>query len=189
MELTDPQGTPEWRSEAPITDEEWADAQRVVRRAVRTSLHCSIASTNDDGSAHVTAIGSLQLTDRGSGYYFDVFNTTLARNVLREPRVTIAAVDSGKLMWLRSLLRGKFAASPGLTLVATVGPPRPSTPEEVAGFHRLLGPLLRTRGGRTLWSRLPQVRDLSVHAIRPIRMGAMTRGGATSSSSPRRDAG
>ncbi|WGX97189.1 pyridoxamine 5'-phosphate oxidase family protein [Nocardioides sp. L-11A] len=155
-------------------DADWLLARRVVRRAVATSLHCSVASTNADGSAHVTPIGSVQLTAPGTGFYFDVFNRRLAENVARDPRVTIAAVDSGAVMWGRSLLRGRFVRPPGVLLVGTVGPARASTPAEVTRFHRVLGPLLRTPGGRALWGTLPRVRDLSVESVHPVRLGTMT---------------
>ncbi|MDQ6525113.1 pyridoxamine 5'-phosphate oxidase family protein [Nocardioides sp. LHD-245] len=164
----------------PLGDADWLLARRTVRRAVATSLHCSIASTNADGSAHVTPIGSVQLTGPGTGFYFDVFNCRLAENVDRDPRVTIAAVDSGALMWLRSLLRGRFVRPPGVLLVGTVGPARASTAAEQARFHRVLGPLVRTPGGRAMWGTLPRVRDLSVESIRPLRLGPMTGSGPSS---------
>ncbi|BBZ04433.1 hypothetical protein MCHIJ_38700 [Mycolicibacterium chitae] len=159
-----------------ITETQWRTARHVVRRAVRSSLHCSIASRNPDGSPHVTPIGSVLLDhDIGTAWYFDVFNTRLAANVDADPRVTILAVDSGRGLWLRALATGVFAAPPGIRLIGAVGPPRPSTPAEVARFHRTIGPLLHTRGGRTAWGRLARVRDIQVDSVDPISIGTMTR--------------
>ena len=157
-----------------ITSEDWTIARTVVRRALRSTLHCSIASTNPDGSAQVTPIGSVLLNGVGSGLYFDIFNKQLAANVDRDPRITIVAVDAGRIRWLRSLLRGRFASPPGVRLSGTVGPARPSTPEEVARFHRIAGPLLRTRGGRLMWSRLPRVRDVTLDQVSTLSIGRMT---------------
>jgi hypothetical protein len=159
-----------------MTPDEWDLVRRTVRRGVRSGLHCAVASRNADGSAHVTPIGSLVLTDFGQGFYFDILNRDLARNLREDPRVTVLAVDSSRWMWARSLIKGTFVRPPGVRLTAEVGPPRPSTPEEIKQFHRVLGPLLHTRGGQRLWSRLPRVRDLRITAVTPIRVGAMDTG-------------
>ena len=158
-----------------IAENHWFTAKDVVRRAVRTSLHCSIASTNADGSSHVTPIGSVLLGDIGEAIYFDVFNKRLAGNIERHPRVTILAVDSGRLMWLRSLARNQFVAEPGVRLIGVVGPARESTPTEIHRFQSVVGPLLRTRGGQTLWGRLPRVRDVTVEDVELLSVGPMTR--------------
>ncbi|MDR2281184.1 MAG: pyridoxamine 5'-phosphate oxidase family protein [Gordonia sp. (in: high G+C Gram-positive bacteria)] len=157
-----------------ITDRQWTQARQITRRAVRSSLHCSIASVNADGTAHVTPIGSLLLGSLGHGIYFDVFNARLSANVDGRPEVTILAVDSGPMVWGRALLSGRFARPPGIRLIGTVGPRRPSSPEEIARFHRAVGPLLRTRGGAAAWASLTRVRDLHVNRIEKIRMGQLT---------------
>jgi uncharacterized protein len=157
-----------------ISETEWTMARRVVARARRTSLHCSIASANPDGTPHVTPIGSLVLGDIGTGLYFDIFNRQLASNVAINPRVTILAVDSGRIMWGRSLLKAKFVEPPGIRLVGTISAPRNSRPDEVDRFHRALGPLLRTPGGRDLWGALPRVRDITVERVCALSIGTMT---------------
>lgn len=164
-----------------ISDEQWALVRRIVPRTIRSSLHCSIASLNPDGSPHVTPIGSFLPTAKGQGVYFDAFNAQLATNVGRDPRVTILAVDSGVLRWARSLLAGRFVSPPGIRLVGTVGPQRRSTPQEIQRFHRIVGPLLRTRGGALMWKSLPLVRDVTIERVVPIRMGAMTSGSGPAS--------
>ncbi|QRY63264.1 pyridoxamine 5'-phosphate oxidase family protein [Gordonia sp. PDNC005] len=157
-----------------ITDRQWTQARQITRRAVRSSLHCSIASVNADGTAHVTPIGSLLLGSLGHGIYFDVFNARLSANVDGRPEVTILAVDSGRMVWGRALLSGRFSRPPGIRLIGTVGPRRPSSPEEIARFHRAVGPLLRTRGGAAAWASLTRVRDVHVNRIEKIRMGQLT---------------
>jgi hypothetical protein len=148
--------------------------RRTVAHSITSGLHCAIASRNPDGSAHLTPIGSVILTDLGNGFYFDMFNRQLAHNLDTDPQVTILAVDSGKLMWLRSLLKGTFVRPPGVRMTAEVTQPRPSTREEIKQFYRVVGPMLRTRGGQLLWGRLPSVRDLRIKTITPLSIGAMT---------------
>jgi len=157
-----------------INEREWTQARLVTRRAVRSCLHCSIASVNADGSAHVTPIGSLLLGPLGRGIYFDVFNARLSANVDRCPEVTILAVDSGPMLWSRALMRGRFSRPPGIRLVGAVGPQRSSSPDEIARFHRTVGPLLRTKGGAAAWASLTRVRDVRVDRIETIRMGSLT---------------
>lgn len=160
----------------PVTPDEWALVRRTVALSIRSGLHCAIASRGPDGSPHLTPIGSVVLTDVGKGFYFDIFNRELACNLAADPTVTILAVDSGRLMWLRSLLKGTFVRPPGVRMLAEVGQPRPSTPDEIRQFHRVVGPMLRTRGGQLLWSRLPRVRDLRITTIIPLSTGTMTSG-------------
>jgi hypothetical protein len=157
-----------------VTPEEWDVVRRTVRLSVRSGLNCTIGSRNADGSVHLTPIGSLILTDLGRGFYFDIFNTQLARNLADDPRVSILAVDSAKPMWLRSLVKGGFVRPPGVRLTGTVGAPRPSTATEIRKFHRVVGPLLRTPGGRLLWGRLPTARDVRIDSVVPVRTGTMT---------------
>jgi hypothetical protein len=156
--------------------DDWSVIRRTVRRSVQSSLHCAVTSVNPDGSAHVTPIGSLVLTGIGQGYYFDVFNRELSRNLDRDPRVTILAVNSGKRLWLESLLRGRFVSLPGVRLVATVGSPRPATEEEIQRWRRSISPALRTPGGRAMWGfTSARARDILVAAIAPVTLGSMTK--------------
>jgi hypothetical protein len=159
-----------------MSEQTWTTTRRIVRNSARTSLHCTITSTNADGSAHATPIGSVILTEPGRGYYFDIFNRQLSRNLDRDPRATILAVDSSKYLWSRSLLRGRFLRPPGVRLTTTISPCRRATPEEVARWHHFVGPLLHTRGGRLLWGfTCANVRDITVNDVVAINLGPMTR--------------
>ena len=82
----------------------WRSARAVVRRARTSSLHCAIASIDANGSPHVTPIGSVMLGDPGQAIYLDVFNVALGRNLDRDPRCSVLAVDSTKLTWARALI-------------------------------------------------------------------------------------
>lgn len=157
-----------------IDQDSWDEARRTVRRGLRSSLHCSIASINDDGSAHVSPIGSVILTSPTKGMYFDVFAGRLSRNIDRDPRITVLAVDSSIKFWLRSLAKGRFAASPGIRLIGTAGPRRPATEQEAQRFRQAVRPLRHLKGHDLLWANMGSVRDLDFESIRPIRLGAMT---------------
>lgn len=161
-----------------ISDDQWSAVRSILRKANGSSLHASIASANADGSAHVTPIGSLMLGAKGVGMYLDVFNSGLAANVDRDPRVSILVVDSRKVMWLRSLLGGAFVACPGVRLIGSVGPARPTTPAEIDRFGRHIGPLRRTRGARAMWGSLHTARDVTITRAQNLNLGPMTKAAA-----------
>ena len=152
----------------------WDRGVAVLRQGMSTSLHCSIASINEDGSPHVTPIGSLQITGLGTGMYFDVFNKTLARNIDRDPRVTILAVNSSKLFWLKMLAEGRFREYPGVRLVATIGQRRTSTAREQARFLQRVKRVRRLKGYRALWSEVGFARDVQFTDVAFVRIGKTT---------------
>ena len=50
---------------------------------------------------------------------------------------------------------------------------------EITTFHRVVGPLRHTPGGRLLWGSLPSARDVRIDAVIPIRTGTMTEASAS----------
>jgi hypothetical protein len=149
----------------------------VFSAAFATSFHFAIATVGADGQPHVTPIGSVLLTDPGRGFYFEEFPTTLPRNLRRDPRVSILAVNSGRGLWLRALVMGRFAAPPAIRLHGrVVGGPREATAQELARWQRRVRLLRRLRGHALLWGRLRRVRDLEIDAAEPVRLGSMTEG-------------
>jgi hypothetical protein len=154
----------------------WAQVRHTVARSRTSTLHCAIASINADGSPHVTPIGSVALGRPGEAYYLDVFNVSLGRNLDRDPRCEVMAVDSHLSTWLGALLGGRFTSPQGVRLIGTAGPARPATDAEVERFRRAVRPALLTRGGRALWGRSDRyrARDLAFHAVVPVRVPRMT---------------
>ena len=116
------------------------------------------------------------LGDPGQAIYLDVFNVALGRNLDRDPRCSVLAVDSTKLTWARALLPGHFDTPPGVRLVGTVGPSRPSTPEERARFRRAVRSAMHTKGGRRMWGDHERLRsrDMTVTGVIPVRIPTMT---------------
>jgi len=150
---------------------EWKSARDTVIRAG----FCAVASVNADGSPHLTPIGSLWLEkEPGRATMFQRFTRRLPENADREERVCILATRNDAWFWLRALWRGRFDALPGVRLIARLGPPRPAKPEEIARFHDRMGLFRRTRGFRMLWQDLRVARDVSIEAVLPVQIGAMT---------------
>ncbi|MGK2950610.1 MAG: pyridoxamine 5'-phosphate oxidase family protein [Acidimicrobiales bacterium] len=162
----------------PLDPDVWRTVRRTLARGQRTSLHCAIASTAPDGRAYVSPIGSVRLGPAGTGTYLDVFNAQLRRNLEHDPRVTVMAVDSGLVTWVRALVTGRFATSPGVRLLGEAGPARPASDDEKQAFQRSVRPALLTRGGRAMWGRFDDVvaRDLTFTDVVPVRIGSTTAG-------------
>jgi uncharacterized protein len=88
--------------------------------------------------------------------------------------VSILAVRSGAWFWLRALVRGRFSAPPAVRLSGVVGERREATPDELARIRRRFRGLRFTRGYGLLWKSLGTVRDVEIHAVEPVILGAMT---------------
>lgn len=162
----------------PLDLDVWHLVRRTVARGQSASFHCAIASVNLDGGPYVSPIGSVRLGQPGRGTYLDVFNAQLRKNLERDPRVTVMAVDSGLVTWARALISGQFVTPPGVRLLGEVGPARPATDDEKRTFQRSVRPALLTRGGKAMWSRLDDLlaRDLSFTGVVPVRIGSTTAG-------------
>ena len=59
----------------------------VVRKICAGYTDFVIASNNDDGSPHITPIGSIILRDDCTGYYLEKFPTGLRHNIARDSRI------------------------------------------------------------------------------------------------------
>lgn len=156
--------------------EQWSTIREIFGRSKKSTGHYAIASTDPDGSPHITPVGTVFLRDDLTGYYFDQYTSALARNVDRDPRVCVMAVDSGRLFWFRSLLAGRFPAPPAIRLYGTVGSLRAATPPELDQVGRSVRATQRTTGGRMLWSDLRHVRDVTFTEFRPVRYPVMMSG-------------
>ena len=141
-----------------------------------SSLHCAIATVGADGMPHITPIGTVFLHDEPRGFFFDRYTSTLATHLAHDNRVCLLAVNSGRLFWLRSLLRARFASAPGVRLYGTVGPLREASTKE---RHRVQA---RTRaskwmkGSRLLWGDFTHVRDIEFSSFRPVSYPVMMEG-------------
>lgn len=167
-----------------ISENDWETITRVFRKALVGSYHYAIASVNEDGSPHVTPIGSLFLREDKTGFYFEKFPKKLPHNLKYNQNVCILAVNSKLLFWLRTLLRGEFFTPPGIRLIGTMGERRRATEEEVKLFLNRLKSLLplfsglvtKSKGYKLLWGDLKYVREIQFTSFETIEFGSMTSG-------------
>ena len=151
----------------------WPEVLAVFAKAQAASMYCSVASVSEEGIPTVTPIGTVFLGAPCSGIYFDRFTEQLAANVQASGLICVMAVNAGKLFWLKSLLVGRFASSPGVRLYGTAGPLREATREEAALAVARVGAARWSKGGRALWSEFTHVRDLRFTSFRAITYPVM----------------
>jgi uncharacterized pyridoxamine 5'-phosphate oxidase family protein len=113
----------------------WQMIQQFCRIAMKSSRHLSFASINSDGTPHITPIGSLILRNNCTGYYFEEYTKKMPANFAENPNVSILAVNSGFLFWIKSIFSGKFDCSPGIRLSGKVGERRMATENEISEWH------------------------------------------------------
>jgi len=152
----------------------WKTIQSIFQRTLTSSLHFAIGTVNEDGSPHITPIGGLFLRDNKTGFFFDVFSVNMSKNIERNQRVCILAVDSGLTFWANSFMTGKCVTPPSVRLKGTAGQRRESTEEEVDLWRRHVEFARETKGYDLLWKDMRYVRDLYFDSFEPVYMGAMT---------------
>lgn len=154
---------------------EWERIKDTVERGDRSSLHCSVATVNEDGTPLVTPIGSLILDAGRTGRYLEIFASGLGRNLDRDPRFTLLAVDSSVDLWFPSMVDGRFHSDPAVRLSGTASRRRRARPGEAEECLEFAAPLKGLKGYDLLWGNGGGwVRELSFEHVLPVRIGAMT---------------
>ena len=156
----------------------WTVLCEIVEQAMRTSNGCAMATVNADGSPHVAPIGSLFLQEAGKGVYFEKFPQITRANLERDHRVCILAAPSGFRLFLQALFTGQFRSAPGVRLLGRAGLRREATGEELRQVQDRLKSyrfFRRLPGYKALWGDMRFVREITIEAFEPLRIGSMTR--------------
>ena len=148
----------------------WKDAEQLINR----SPCLAIATVNEDGSPHITPIGSLFTNEKGKCFYFEKLPQRLRENLDRGSRFTILLQRGKLLYWLRALLKGKFDTMPALRISGVAGKRRPCSAEEKKLFDERFGKFRFTKGYDILWKEMGIVRDLTIDSIEPVNLNSMT---------------
>jgi hypothetical protein len=154
----------------------WNLIRPIFDNAFKSCLHFAMATVNEDGSPHITPIGSLILRETPTGFFFDEYCTKTDENITRNPMVCFLAVNADRSFWVKSLIKGKFSAPPAVRLIGTVGELREAAPDEIASWQNRVAFARLTKGYNITWSRMHTVRDVQFDSFEPMSSGIMTSG-------------
>ncbi len=159
-------------------ERQWPQIMRLARRAFPKYV---FATVNEDGSPHLTPMGSLVLRDDCTGFYFERFSRQMRGNLDRDNRISVLILDFRLVCWLFPLVRGRFARPNAVRLNGTVGERREATRAEEDSFKKdnwaiNLTRVLGLRGYKRMWAALDRVRDIRFESFEPVELGFMGRG-------------
>lgn len=152
----------------------WKTIQLVFQESRDSAMHYAVATVNEDGTPHVTPITSLFLRDDKTGFYLDEFPVHMSRNLERNPRVCILAVNSNLTFLQKSFLGGTYETPPAVRLMGSVGEKREGTEEEIAQWQNHVKLARGTKGYDLMWKHMRMVRDIHFDSFEPVLMGEMT---------------
>jgi hypothetical protein len=154
---------------------DWSQIRRLAQQSFNNSLHYPFATTNADGTPHLSPIGSLLLhRTEPQGVYFEIFTRQLPQNLKERDRVTIMAVNSSRWFWFKSLWRGKFNEFPALRLSGHTSERRQATEREIDYWQRRIKLIGWLKGSQLLWSNMKFVREIYFDSVEPVKLGVMT---------------
>ena len=152
----------------------WKTIQELFRESQKSSMHFAVATVNQDGTPHITPIGALFLREDKTGFYFDELPVNMSKNIERNPRICILAVNSNITFWQKSLFTGGFATPPAVRLMGSAGEKREGTEEEIAMWRDHVKLAKGTKGHDLMWKDMRMVRDIYFDSFEPVLAGKMT---------------
>ncbi len=154
-------------------DTHWETVRKVLDES-RSSLHCAVATVNQDGAPHVTPVGSLFLRDDRTGFFFDEHFVKMTENLEHNPKACILVVNCNPAFWMVSLKEGRFATPPAMRLVGSIGKKREANAEELSAWQNYVKFAAGTKGHDLIWKNMRMVRDVYFNSLEPVLMGEMT---------------
>jgi len=154
--------------------EKWNDIKLHFRRSFKSNLHVSVGSVDINGMPSVTPIGSLFLNHDSSGFYFEKFPSKLPALDKSNNNISILAVNSSKLFWIKSIFRGKFKNCPAIKLYGTLGVRRKAEATELARLKNRMKYTGWMKGQKYLWADMEIVREIHFKNFEIINLGYMT---------------
>lgn len=152
---------------------DWNTIKKVFAKSQSSNMHSNIATVSEKGVPNITPIGTVFLNEDGTGFIFDAYSQQLSENLKLNNNVCISAVNSSKLFWLSSFIKGQFNDYPGVRLYATLGELKLATESEQLLVNNRIRSLKWTKGSKLIWSHFTHVRQFKVHDYRWIQYPKM----------------
>lgn len=156
-------------------EENWQKIRTHFSKSFAANMHVSIASVDKENLPTVTPIGSLFLNDNQTGFYFEKYASKLNINSKTNKKICVLAVNSGKLFWLKSLLKMSFSDYPAVKLYGELGMKRDATDKEYRAFQRRIRQTKRLKGSKYLWQDMSMIREVTFTKAEKINLGKMTK--------------
>ncbi len=162
-----------------INEEQWKRICQFFRNdfngspwsfALSGMKYCSIATVNQDGTPHVTPVGSLFVCENRKGYYFEPYSRHMSRNFEHNQRVCVLVVKVSKWFWMKGLFLDSFDAPCAMRLIGTVGERRRATQQELARWRKLIRHSWILKGARNTWFKMSDVREIYFDTFEPIQV-------------------
>lgn len=156
-----------------MNNQEWQRIKRVIEKAQRATMHCSIATVDQTGQPHITPIGTVFLADDQTGFFFDTYSESFKANLTLNNKACLQAVNSDRMFWLKSMILGKFSDYPGVRLFIEIDALRPATNQEIVLVQKRIKPLKWTKGSQLIWSDFTHVRTFKINGFKWIQYPTM----------------
>jgi hypothetical protein len=134
----------------------------------------SVASVDQNGIPTVTPIGSLFLNDNQTGFYFEKYPTSLPEHAKQNKQVSVLAVNSSSLFWIKSLFSMKFSSHPAIRLYGQLGQRRKATEQDLQRLKRRMRATRMLKGNAYLWGKMEFVREIEFQKAEKMNLGKMT---------------
>ncbi|OAL79264.1 pyridoxamine 5'-phosphate oxidase [Acinetobacter sp. SFB] len=156
-----------------MNNQEWRHIRKVVNDAQKSALHCSIATVDAQLQPTTTPIGTVFLRENQTGFFFDSYAESFKENLPQNNKGCIQAVNSSRLFWLKSLVKGEFSDYPGVRLYVEIGQLRPASHQELTQIFQRIQSLKWSKGSQLIWSDFTHVRDFTVHSFKWVKYPKM----------------
>jgi len=160
----------------------WDEIRGIVNKCFYSSYYLSIATTTEDGTPHLTPIGSLMIGEDMRGIVFEKYSVNMGNNIKTNNKICIMGINAGLTTILKGILFKKLREPVGVRLWGTAGEKREATIEEMEGLHRriqsalpIFGGIIRHLNGyKKLWGDMKYVRDIEFARYEYVKFGRKT---------------
>lgn len=163
-------------------ENKWDEITHIVNKSFYSSHYFSVATIADDGTPHLTPIGSLLLGENKRGIMFEKYSIRMGNNIKINNNICIMGINVSLVTILKAIIIKKIKYRPGVRLWGTAGERREATIDEIESLHRriqstlpILGRIIRHLNGyKILWGDMKYVRDIEFNKYEYVKFGKTT---------------
>ena len=167
-------------------ENEWDEITKIVNKSFFSSHYFSVATITDDGTPHLTPIGSLMLVEnKERNNVREILCSNGKQYQNKSANICIMGINASLITIIKAIIIKRLKDPPGIRLWGTAGERRKATKEEIEYLHRriqsvlpMLGKIIRHLNGyKILWGDMKYVRDIEFSKYEYVKFGKMTNQG------------